>query len=302
MAKNEDDVTPEDIDRIPAPEAQTVSIDLEKPDDDDDDDETPVAAKDRDPKTGQWKEKKAQRAAEHKGQKKWDSERAEMQASFDRRIQEIQSTNDRRFAETEARISRQQSSGAPADPHDAKIADIEQQLQSELKLIEADPNRSYERYNQLRRAETQAVTAKTVADMMKVQQATQQAQPRDPYASRAPIIESEFPWTLDARAKPLTAKAWSYRQYLIEFEGRPDTLDTDREALSHTMATYGAQYGFQPPPARPSPQQRQMYQRPAPGPAAGRQQARTIELPRELVDGAGLSSDALRRALSDVER
>lgn len=305
MAKNDEELDAPDVERIQPSEPQNVTINLDEPEEDEDD-EKPVAAKSdkpaervRDPKTGKWVEKKNERAADHKAKKAWETDREQLTQQWERRIQEVQQQGERRVAELEARMARETRQTGVADPHDQKILDLETQITSELKLIETDEKRGYERYNALRRAEQEAVLDKKLAAFAKGQQVMQQTQKPDPYAARVPIIESEFPWIANPAMKDLAAKARAYADYLIRFEGRPDTLDTDREALSHTQAQFGGAYGLQPP-ARPTQAQRNGWARPASNgiPGATNGKARMIELPAANLEGSGLSAEALRRALA----
>lgn len=302
---------PEDVERIQMPNEETVKVDLEDDDDETgeeeraaagDDDKDPAArgAKDkdgqpRDPK-GRWSEKKAQRAAEHRARENWRSEKegllrnmSDMETRFTRQIEEMRAAGQRQVQQGQV------------DPHTAKLADIHAQLDAELKLIETDPNRGYKRYNDLQEAKTQAIIDRSLAKDREERQAQQRAQPQDPYAARQPFIESEFPWIRQAQYKALATKARAYTNYLIEVEGRPDTIDTDRESLAHIEATYGPQFGLARAPARPSAATRERYaQTPAhrTGPDS-RPRPRSIELPAELVGSTGLSAQALRDALRE---
>jgi hypothetical protein len=293
----------EDVERLEPETAEpSVKIDLSEPEQDDDGDEPPArAAKgdapqkmERDKVTGKWTQKRQEKEVKFRANKAFEAERQ----AFDRRITEMQQAGGRRIAELEARIARGVPAGAPAaDPAEAELNSIGQQLAAELKLIEADEKHGYDRYNKLRQEEYRIVARQEHAKLMR---ATQAAQPApNVYTARGPIIESEFPWTTIPACKPLNAKAWAYRTYLIEVEGRPDTIDTDRESLAHIQAQFGAQYGLQTP-ARPTQQQRSAYARPAPG-AQGRDTSpTTIELPAYAVEGSGLSPAQLSAALRNT--
>lgn len=306
----------DDIERIEPPggEGATVKIDLQEPDDDADDEggenEPPRAARGdekppkgsegmvRDKVTGQWTKKKQERGRLHKENLSLKGEKE----ALERRIAESEAAYQRRFAEMEARMARSQQPAQTqqtADPHAAKLADLNKQIEAELRLIETDEKRGYERYNELQEMRTAAVVARELAQFQAKQPAQQPQTPRGPYDARAPFIQAEFPWTEDPRCKPLNEKAWKYREYLIHVEGRPDTIDTDREALAHIQAQFGAGFGLQPP-ARPTQQQRNGYIRPpATGGGGTRQAPRAIELPRVLTEGTGLSPESLRAALRE---
>lgn len=300
----------DDIERLEPPtgEPANTKIDLSEPDerDDDDEDDKPVAAKgaqapkmERDKITGKWTQKRQEKDRKFKESKAV----ADANAAWERRLQEVQATQDRRIAEVEARFARQQPvTGQPADPHEAKLRDIDRQIASELKLIEADEKHGYENYMKLQEARSEAIFDKKLAIFQKGQEATRQQQRPDPYAGRVPIIESEYPWTNDPRYKELAIRAQSYKQYLVGALRRPDTLDTDREALSHAVAEWGQEYGLRQP-ARPTMAQRTSYVRPGNGAAAGRDNGpRYVELPGAMqIERTGLSSEQLRRALRDVE-
>src|SRR5678815_1696010 len=156
---------------IESPNEEKVKIDLEPEDKDDGDDEPPRAAKGdgeqvRDPKTGQWSQKKRERAQDNRAKKAWEVERE----SMERRLSEERASYERRIKEVEDRIARSsQPQGQQADPFDAKLADIEAQLEAELKLIESDDKRGYKRYNELRRQEQEALVDKKLAIMAKGQ-------------------------------------------------------------------------------------------------------------------------------------
>lgn len=303
-----EDTEDQDVERLepPSQAEQTVKLDMEPPDkgDDDDDDDKPLAAKGgeqkdraRDPKTGKWTERRQERKERFKADKAIEAERQ----SFERRLSEERAVFQRQIAELAAKAA--QPGRAPAaDPFDAALKDIDAQLEAELELIGADEKRGYTRYNQLRREEYKLVAKKEAADVLKAQQDQQRAQPRDQYASRAPIIESEYPWTMDPRYNELTARARSYKMYLTGSLKRPDTLDTDREALSHAVAEWGAEYGLLQP-ARPTSAQRNGYVRPGPGSAAPREngQSRYLELPSHVMSDTGLSPEQIRTALREVE-
>jgi hypothetical protein len=286
-------------------EDPNVKVDLSESADDDDelleggkatkgDGEQPE--KTRDPVTGKWGKAKAERGKNRREETNWRTEKTALEAQMKRQ----QDDSDRRFREMQQRLDqsmqRPQQTGQPADPFASKFADLDAQLAAELKLIEADPSRDYKRYRELVRQETKlAVQQQNYQDRM---MEAQRPQPQvSPYAARVPIIESEFPWLQDPRFKDLGLKAQVIKQSLVSLEGRPDTLDTDREALATAVARFGAEYGLRQA-AAPSPRTRQMYEAPVSqqGPYRGAQ-PQEIDIPRQLVNGSGLDERALRSAL-----
>src|SRR5579864_4412180 len=109
-------------------EDPNVTVDLTPEDDDDDVElleggspktggEEPAGQRERDPATGKWKTKKAERGRERREQQNWRTEKVEMEQRFARQ----QAESDRRFAEMQARIDANIRAGgggqqAPADP------------------------------------------------------------------------------------------------------------------------------------------------------------------------------------------
>lgn len=314
---------PEDIDRIAPPETEgTVRVDLDEPDDDDeepgpaaargDDDGEPPARVERDkdgqPRDGhgRWAQKKAERNARRAAERAaggppaWKVEKDALERRLDQQQQEFQ----RQMAELRATASRApQGQGQPQDPHAQKMADIDAQIMTELALIEKDQGRDYSRYNQLQAAKTQAIVAQALAADRQERQREQANQPQDPYAARRPIIESEFAWVTQPRFEQLGRRAMAYKQYLVACEGRPDTVDTDREALAHAEAEWGPEYGLARPAARPAPRQQQAYYGPAHRNGPERNpRPRAVEIPRTFLEGAGLTAAQLRDALDDERR
>lgn len=304
MATNEEKDAPEKIE-LPSDEPNVkVRIDEDEPDDqgpgkDESSDDTPVdrpeqAAKTRDDKTGQWTKRKNERAERHREKTQWERERAD----YDRRIRMLQEDSDRRYREMQDMVMRVrgQERGPQQDPFAMRLKDLDAQIDSELKLIETDENRGYGRYRELTDQRTALITRRELQQHAAESQRNQRAP--GPYDNRRPIIEAEFPWTSDNRYSDLSRKAWSYRQYLIDHEGRPDTLDTDREALAQTVARFGADYGLRAPLPPPSQRTRGIYAAPASRGAPDRSgRPREVELPNELVRGSGLSAAALQRAV-----
>ncbi len=190
--------------------------------------------------------------------------------------------------------------GQPANPFTTQMTDLEAQLDTELKLIEADPKRDYKRYNELRRQEQRLVIREENWRAQQGQRPQQQQAQRNPYEARQPFIESEFPWTMDPNNGELCKKAASYKQYLVNVMERLDTIDTDREALNWAATTHGARYGIQAQAAPPSQRTRDMYQGPgqrgAPRRGGG---PREVTVPKALLNGSGLSAAAIADALRE---
>lgn len=288
------------------PETKVNLDDAEDKDDDRDDDDQepePKAAKGDQPrkKNGTWAERKKERGQDRKAAKAWEAERAD----YDRRFKRMQEDSDRNVRQLREEIDRMRSGqqGQQRDPLDAKLDDIASQIEKELSLIESDPNRGYKDYNKLRREEQRLISTQAIMQHAAATMRQQQGQPRDPYAARRPIIESEYPWVADDQYRELAQRARAYREYLINVGDdrgrRADTIDTDREALSYVQAHFGPEYGMRPPPAPPSQRVRGIY---APPPSRGlpnRQPA-----PREVDLGAmgighGLTPKILARAVAD---
>jgi len=307
MPKEENPEETEQLERVELPEQEEpVRVRLDEEDDEQEETpaERPQGEQPRDPKTGKWGEKKAARGKEHRESKAWQQEKAE----YDARIRRMQEDSDRRFQQLQQEVERLRSQPQhnpnSADPFEAKLADIEEQLEAELRLIEQDDKRGYKRYNELRRQEQRIVNAQDYARMRAEEIRQQQNQPHDPYAGgRRPIIEAEYPWVLDQRYTQLAQKARTYKNYLVEVQGRPDTIDTDREALSHIAATLGPQYGMNPPPAPPSQRTRALYAAPPSRGAPYRGEGPTeIEIPPQLANGTGLDMQTLKAAVRDAVR
>lgn len=243
-------------------------------------------------KDGKWAAKKAQRGKERAEAKSWERERAE----YDRRLAREREDTDRRFNEMRQEVERlRQSStqGRQADPFTSKMAEINTQIAQELKLLESDDKHDYGRYHQLQEQKI-ALIAQQQAAMILANQVRDQ--PQDRYAGRRPIIASEFPWTDDARYNELSRKAFAFREYLINVEGRPDTLDTDREALTTTLARFGAEFGLRAP-APPSQRTRSLWTAPGTRAAPDRRPVpQEVDL-GEVGRGTGLSAKALAAAV-----
>lgn len=305
MSMNDEKDAPEKIE-LPNEEPNVkVRLDDDEPDDtgpgkDESSDDTPVdrpeqAAKGRDDKTGQWTKNKRERAERHREKQGWERERQE----YDRRLRMLQEDGDRRYREMQDSLERmrgQGGGGQQSDPFAHRLKDLDAQIDQELQIIESNEHRGYARYRELTDQRTALITQRVLAQHSAEQRRNQPAP--NPYEPRRPIIEAEFPWTMDNRYKDLSRKAWTYRQYLIDIEGRPDTVDTDREALAQTVARYGADYGLRPPAAPPSQRTRGIYAAPPSRGAPDRSgRPREVELPNELVRGSGLDAAALQRAV-----
>lgn len=253
-------------------------------------------------KDGTWAEKKAERGRDRKAAKAWETEKAD----YERRLSQMREEQDRttrQMREEMDRIARLASGPQQQqDPVAAQLSDVERQLEQELALIEADVNRGYKHYNQLRRQEQKLITMQAIAE--RDAQAARNAPQRSPYEGRVPIIEAEFPWLQDRRYEPLAKRAMAYRNYLIQVQNKPDTLDTDREALTYAQTTFGAEYGITPPPARPTQRTRDLYAGP---PSRGTAPRGDRDIPEEvdlgpMGQGHGLSPRTLARAVADAYR
>lgn len=292
-------------------EDPNVTIDLDQEEEDPSEDQRaagdrsePEEPRTRDPKTGKWTDKKRERGKERREFEEWrknrpnlEAQTKQMQANFDRQMQAMQMRLDNALRQPAPAPQQQQQQ----DPFTQKFADLDAQMEAELRLIEADPKRDYKRYNELRRQESRLAAQHAVwQDRQANAQRPQQQQQRNPYAGREPIIESEFPWTMNPANAELCKRAAAIKQYLVSVEERPDTLDTDREALTQAVARFGAQYGISAPPAAPSDRTRSFYagpgQRTSPRRGGG---PRELSVPRTMLNGAGLSPAALAAALRD---
>lgn len=295
-------------------EDPNVTIDLderEDPDDEEGGDREPAAASSdrgptervRDPKTGKWAQKKRERGEDRRAAQSWRTEKTQ----FEQRLKTMQEQSERQMREMQLRLDNALRAPAPgqqqvpADPFAAPLADVQQQLAAELKLIEKDPAYGYERYMALQDKKAELIAQRTWArnSAANERRAPQQQPQNNRYAAREPIIESEYPWTMDQNNADLVKKAVAYKQYLVAAEGRLDTIDTDREALTWAATKFGAQFGIQPPPAGPTQRTRDFYAGPAQrtAPRRGDAPAGQIEVPRALVNGSGLSPAALARAI-----
>ena len=302
--KNDDDRL--DLD---TPVEPSLKVDLTEDDDDEgreergggDDEKTPVDSgeKVRDPATGNWSSKKQAKGKDFKDKSAWKSEKAD----YDRRFADMEARNRQEISDLRAQIQQAQqrpAPGQPTDPYASAIGDVRKQLKSELELIERDDKRGYDRYNELREREGELIAQRTYAKMREQDRGQQPQNQNQPYQARREFLASEHPWINDPRNKGLTEKAWLIRQQLIGLDGRPDTLDTDREALSQAVARFGADYGLRVP-AAPSPRTRQLYQGPAAGDLPRRNgpspEETEVDVPRGLAAASGLTAEGLRRAL-----
>jgi hypothetical protein len=248
-------------------------------------------------KDGTWAAKKAERGKDRKAAKAWETERAD----YDRRFQQMREEQDRTVRQLREEMDRMRQSGQqPAqqgDRYASQLSELDKQIDQELQLIEANPNHPYTRYRQLQDQRSEVIAERKWAQL-EAQKSRNAPQP-SPYAGRVPIIESEFPWLQDQRYADLGRKAMAYRQHLIHVEGRPDTLETDREALSTIQARFGADYGLARPPAPPSQRTRGIYGAP---PSRGMPRQQSGEMPQEvdlgpMANGTGLSPAELAKAV-----
>lgn len=279
-----------------------VRLDVEEDEHEDTDDEekTPNERPDADGKprnkNGTWAGKKAERGKERKAARAWETEKADLQRQM--RLQKEDHERSIAHLREDLERSTRRDDRAGPDPFTTKLKDIDEQLDQELKLIESDQNRGYGRYRQLNDQRVELLAQRAIMSDRMESQRRQQNQPQDPYASRRPFIESEYPWVMDNQYRELAQAARAYKQYLVAVEGKPDTLDTDREALSYIQSTKGQQYGMRPPPAAPSQRTRSLY-----GSPGSRSTPDRRPPPREvdlgvMGHGHGLSPDRLRRAVN----
>lgn len=292
-----------EVEKIELPSDEPNSkVDLDAAEDEpaDDEDEQEQAAKGEERprrKNGTWAAKKKERGEERKAASTWKAEKDE----YDRRFKQLREETDRSVRQMREELDRVRASNGTQqrNPIDGKLDDIGKQIERELSLIENDANRGYAEYNKLRREEQRLISTQVMMEHAAEQQRQQQSQPRDQYAARRPIIESEYPWIADDQYRELAQRARAYREYLIQVERKPDTIDTDREALSHVQAHFGSEYGLRPPPAPPTQRTRGLY---APPPSRGTPQRgperREVDL-GPLAQGHGLSAQALARAVRD---
>jgi hypothetical protein len=306
MARNQDEEKP-DL-GIPV-EDPNITVDLTENDDEEPEElleggqpkgkEEPERT--RDPVTGKWSGKKRERGQNKREETNWRTEKTALEAQMKRQ----QDDSDRRFRELQARVDQSMrqapAAGVPTDPFANAIGDIQKQLAAELQLIEKDNARDYTRYMELQDKKNELIAERTWA-RKNAQQQAQPAPQQDAYAVRRTFLHSEHPWLQDPRMSDLANKAWAIRNNLVQVEGRPDTLETDREALSQALARFGGEFGLRVP-APPSQRTRQIYAA-APasqtGPYRG-SEPQEIEIPRHMVNGSGLDERALRAALRSRE-
>ena len=311
MARNAEQTLEPDL-GIPQ-EDPNITVDLDAEPEDGDDrategdrsDDEPRGERVRDPKTGKWAQKKRERGVDRREAQNWRQEKA----TYEQRLKTATDESQRQIREMQMRMDnlmRQpapgaQSGGQAANPFAAQMTSLEAQLDTELKLIEADPKRDYKRYNELRREEQRLVIREENWRAQQGQQQRQQAPAAaNPYAARQVFIESEYPWTMDPSNADLCKKAAAYKQYLVNAEGRLDTIDTDREALNWAATKHGAAYGITAAPAAPSQRTQQFYAGPGQRTAPRRQGSpREITVPKALLNGSGLSAASIADALRD---
>lgn len=258
----------------------------------------------RDEKTGKWAKKKGERGQRNRDQVDWRKENSTLKEEIARMRGEFGGTLQSLRAEL-ARVQQpaQQSGGQQgADPFQAKLDEIDKALETELELIGRDEQRGYKRYNELRRQEQMLITQRVLASTQQAsqqqqQQAQQQGGLSQAYQMRSQIMQAEHPWMADQRYAPLIDKIRHMRNHLINIEGLPDTLDTDRQAVNQVLGRFGGAFGLRAP-AAPAQRTRQMYEG-VPPRSAGRQaeQESEVDIPKELVAGSNLSVNALRAAL-----
>lgn len=206
-----------------------------------------------------------------------------------------------------------QGQGETTDPIAKAQSDVGAAINAEIRLMrQHDPEKGdydLSRYNQLvaqrDKLNTQAALAEMGLTPAMVQQLQRGQQQRptpgvEPHhAARFERLSEEFPWMNDGTAKGDEAVKLmgSYRNHLMRGEGRPDSITTDREAALYVQNQM--QLGPRRAPRTTETQQRR-YGVPRGGEemgVGGRRAPREISVDPRLLEGTGLSRDAVGRAL-----
>jgi len=238
------------------------------------------------------------------GKPKTGGNRRERRQAFQQSTQQIEERVSARVAEQMAQFQSQfqqmlQQAQRPSEqPRQAEpdqtMEMLEAALNSEVAALQAHDHRKgppdFTRYNQLKRRMEALGQERTVLGMFQrlgitpeVLQRLRQPQAAGPHPMEARYyaVRNEFPWISDAtHARSVGA----YRQYLINGLGRPDTIDTDREACAHVAAQKGL--GRQVPRGNP-----QRYAGMRGGDEGGGRGPREVRLPAGALHG--LSKDEL---------
>lgn len=223
------------------------------------------------------------------------------QQAFQREIAQIRAESATRAAPTQQQ---------QASPQQTRMATLARARESELSAFRAATaaGKPYDlaRYNEL---EGELVDARAEAAIEKFFQArgidpNKRPEPRqniDPNAiaqqvantQRRNTVASEFPWVADP-----SPQAQQYRgalvdtiMYLRSVEGRPDGVDTDREAAAIVAAKYNLGGG------RPARAQASRYASPGTNNMGGARGPSSVDIPAEMLEGTGLTPEQLRRAI-----
>lgn len=284
----------------------------------DDDDEEP----DGDPAAAAEAQQRAKAGLPPTQQKKpgtWASKRRERGALI-RTLREKAELSAREVAEAKAELARmndrmrlfEQRAQAPAqqqqqqvpDQYASALADVEQGMAQELELMRAHDGSkgpyNMSRYNTLKRREQELIAAR-VAEQIIARQGgqRQQAGVPHPMQARYDALVADYPWMQqDAAAR---SRVGAYRRYLIDVEGRPDTLATDREAAAAIAAKFRL---GSPAAARPTAADRERAagmaggsRFPVQAPAKRKPSLRGFDT--RMLQGTGLPKNHLAKILSD---
>jgi hypothetical protein len=291
MASKEDEAPEAEI-QLPSSESVTLTEeDAIGPDDDEGAEPQAKSgqAPPREAKTGRWAQKKLERAREHKEQQGWRQEKDSILARLAAAEARAAAPQPQPQAQPQARPDQQQA------PFAAELTEVSQALEAELMLMERDPQRPATRYNELKQKETRLIWRQETALAGRNQPQRQESDPRVmEYQTRAAILTGEFPWLAGGtqQSNDMITATRNYRNFLIEGMKRPDTMATDREAITHVMSQFGYQMPRTAAPARGT------YA--GPGSRPGGQQngsgARAVKVDGRLLAGSGLSRQALAQA------
>lgn len=244
---------------------------------------------------GRWAAKKAERAKNHQELIRLRGEHESTLAELAR----LQAERDN-WQRQPAPVQQQPQNQQPrVDPVDRELNEINAALEAELALLERDVNRSPKRYNDLQDRKMEIRMARMIAQSVRPQQAQQQGGVAPEYAARYEMLTSEFPWIADPSPQynGVRQQIKSYIRHLKEGMGRPDTIDTDREAVTHIAAQNGINV------RRPQARGAGAFATPASrGAPTERNGQRAVKIPSQLAAGSGLSVQQLAQAaLSDDE-
>ena len=250
----------------------------------------PTGVKPRDKQTGRWAQKKIERAKSHQ-------ELTRLRGEHESTLAQLQALQAERetWQQRAMQPAQQQQPAVRVDPVDRELTEINSALEAELALLERDVNRSPKRYNDLQDRKAEIRTLRLIAQANAGRQPQQQGPQVAPeYAARWEMVSSEYPWLRDAspRFETVRQQIKSYMRHLKEGMGRPDTIDTDREAITHVAAQNNI--NIRAPQARgagafASPASR--------GAGLERSGQRAVQVPGQLIGGSGLSKQQLAQAM-----